>query len=209
MITLAFIVLLLPYQTQLTAPCRERPAANDKTYMTMNAASGSFVRKDRLVNTLALSITPLDEKRFWDKVDKTENCWLWRGCVDHFGYGRFGVKHDTVKKTFLAHRVSFLLAGGSSSVSGCVLHKCDVPNCVAPHHLYAGTRTENSRDMVSKGRSARGERHSQAVLKDSDIPAIRAMWAKGVKQKQIAKMFSVTRPTISMIVNGHLWSHVK
>lgn len=34
-----------------------------------------------------------------------------------------------------------------------VLHKCDVRACVKPDHLFIGTKKDNTRDMMSKGRS--------------------------------------------------------
>jgi hypothetical protein len=34
-----------------------------------------------------------------------------------------------------------------------VLHKCDVPRCVNPSHLYFGDYADNAKDRESRGRS--------------------------------------------------------
>lgn len=33
-----------------------------------------------------------------------------------------------------------------------ILHRCDTPRCVARDHLTLGTKGDNSRDMIAKGR---------------------------------------------------------
>lgn len=35
----------------------------------------------------------------------------------------------------------------------CVCHRCDVPACFNPKHLFMGTHKENTQDMISKGRN--------------------------------------------------------
>ena len=40
------------------------------------------------------------EARFWAKVNKTEDCWLWTGARFNTGYARF----SSGKKSFGAHR---------------------------------------------------------------------------------------------------------
>jgi hypothetical protein len=72
------------------------------------------------------------EKRFWDKVvcGNENDCWLWQGCVVRGGYGqmRFNGKH------IYAHRFSFFLTYGRMPELD-ILHSCDNPRCVNPHHI--------------------------------------------------------------------------
>ena len=78
-------------------------------------------------------------QNFWAKVDKRgpiqdhmdSRCWVWTGCLDKGGYGKF----TTGGRTYRAHRFSFLLATGDEPEV--VAHKCNNPNCVRPSHLDA------------------------------------------------------------------------
>lgn len=153
----------------------------------------------------------MDEKRvarFWQKVDKTDGCWLWKAGVDSFGYGSF----KSGQGTKLAHRISFALAHGREP-GDCVLHSCDVPGCVNPAHLFEGTRTDNHIDKMNKGRGSappvhRGSTHHQAKLHESQIPTIRALIHSGQSYASVARRFGVSKKTIVNIWKGRIWAHV-
>lgn len=87
--------------------------------------------------------------RFWSKVEKSDSgCWIWSAYRDPKGYGTFGFKGKVQK----AHRVAYQLAIGPIPEGAHVLHSCDTPPCVNPAHLRAGTRSDNMRDKVLRGR---------------------------------------------------------
>lgn len=94
------------------------------------------------------------EKRFWIKVKKTDSCWLWMAGKFHFGHGRFKIRN----KNKQAHRVSWEMKNGPIPNGMLVCHKCDVPSCVNPDHLFLGTYKDNMQDSLLKGRNYEANR---------------------------------------------------
>jgi hypothetical protein len=81
------------------------------------------------------------------------------GCV-FFGTGRpevYGRLHRLGGTPVHAHRVAWELYHGPIPDDMCVLHRCDTPRCVAEAHLFLGSKADNSRDMIAKGRG-KGQR---------------------------------------------------
>ena len=73
------------------------------------------------------------EDRFWSKVDKTGDCWIWTGAKAS-GYGiigRGGAGNGYVQ----AHRWSYQAIIGPIPDKYELDHLCRVPACVRPEHL--------------------------------------------------------------------------
>ena len=140
--------------------------------------------------------------RFWSKVDKGV-CWLWQGSSDRGGYGRFKLKRKMRK----AHRVAWELTYGPIPAGMCVLHRCDVPACVYPAHLWIGTVAENNADCRIKGRAAINFGKGNAKLTESQVREIKSLLATRTI-KEISKLYGRGYSTIGHISSGENWSHV-
>lgn len=152
--------------------------------------------------------------RTWDEMveilfsrvveDPQSGCWLWQGCYVGRGYG--GIWYDN--QTLRVHRVSWIHHKGSIPQGICVLHKCDVRNCVNPNHLFLGTKADNIKDMCSKNRNAHldGERNGSTHLTEAQVLAI---YFDNRLQREIAKDYDITRSAISLIKLGKTWKKLK
>ena len=145
-------------------------------------------------------------------------CWMWTAGVTVWGYGSFwiGQRMD-------AHRASWTLHRGPIPSGALVLHRCDRPGhpedisyrrCVRPEHLYLGDDAQNARDMISRRRHWSSSlppklpRPPRDKLNERDVREILARMADGESTASLARRYSVSRPCISMIANGHTWAHV-
>jgi hypothetical protein len=93
------------------------------------------------------------------RVRIENDCWLWQGPTVGRGYGKVGFRGKTAR----AHRVMWELANGEIPAGLYVCHKCDIPSCINPDHLFLGTADENNKDMAQKGRSASGARNARVL----------------------------------------------
>lgn len=143
------------------------------------------------------------KEAFWSRVNKTDLCWNWTGCLSN-GYGTF--------RTQRAHRVAFALSYKGLTKDLLVCHRCDNRACVRPDHLFLGTSSDNARDAYYKGRV---KKLNGPKFQKGNIPhnfcnslsyeqaiEIRKLYSEGVKQVDLAREFKVKRNVIYKIVHN-------
>ena len=146
-----------------------------------------------------MAMTVQDFWNFTNRPSQTD-CWNWKGSLTRYGYGRFWVAAH--KYHVAAHRIAYQLRYGRIPEGMGVCHHCDNKRCVNPRHLFAGTQRDNLADMNRKCRGINRERKGATELSQSDRVLIRRLARLGVMQRRIGKVFGVTQPTISYIVNS-------
>lgn len=148
-------------------------------------------------------------ERFWAKVDKTGDCWVWTGATARNGYGVFRIDGRNVG----AHRFSFHLATGITPGELDVLHACDNPPCVQPDHLFLGTQRDNMADMHAKGRGfipppnpRCGEANNYAKLTWVQVLEIRSLYALGgLTYNRIGARYGIAGEHVGLIVRCRIW----
>jgi hypothetical protein len=100
----------------------------------------------------------LYEKLISKTRQDASGCWLWTGCSFHkrqyaaHRYGYMSVKIEGIWRTKTAHRLMWAAMHGWPTRDQCVCHRCDVPLCCNPEHLFLGTHEDNMQDSRQKGR---------------------------------------------------------
>lgn len=148
-------------------------------------------------------VRPIVE-RFEEKFIRCpmSGCWLWTEHANRAGYGVF---YPRTGEAWLAHRYSWFLVNGPIPDGMLVCHRCDMPACINPAHLFLGTDQDNSDDKIRKSRMRRGSSRTNAKLRESDVVAVLADQRTHV---QIARELGIAPSTISDIKRGKRWRHV-
>jgi len=153
--------------------------------------------------------------RLWEKVEKTEGCWLFQGSLDKEGYGVLRVSR---RKVVAAHRAAWEVTYGPIPAGKDILHHCDVRNCARPDHFFLGDQIANNLDMVAKGRQrgVAGENHPQSRLTAAQVSEIRAAHTpRGPrdgstlrKRQALAEKFGISVAHVIAIQLGTSWRHL-
>lgn len=104
------------------------------------------------------------KKRFLAKIKTPltdEACWEWAGSKsgsNKYGYIMLGSKNTRAHRIMLHWTSAFDLKSKLEAA-----HKCDVPSCVNPNHLFLATHSENIKDCASKGRH--NFNHGKRIIK--------------------------------------------
>lgn len=146
------------------------------------------------------------DSRFWEKVDKSGECWVWTAAKNSAGYGLFG---DS--KKHLVHRISYEIHFGEIPAGLHVCHRCDNPPCLRPEHLFAGTDHDNHMDAMLKGRlKGRVDRRGTGgKLTDDQIREIRRVYQEGgVTGRSLAFCYGISPSSLSKIVRGETYTNL-
>lgn len=150
------------------------------------------------------------EERFWEKVDKSGDCWLWTKSL-RAGYGVFRKSGRLVS----AHRLAYEITNGPIPADLCICHHCDNRQCVNPSHMFLGTHKDNMQDAMGKGRfhfnpkPSYGEKNGMTKLTDDQVRELRNNWPSSESVASIAMRYGVSRWTIQRIVRRKVWKHVE
>ncbi len=124
-------------------------------------------------------------------------CVEWCGPRDPGGYGMVnGIR---------ASHIALMLAGRPLPEGMHALHSCDNPPCVNPDHLAAGTRSQNMRDMVARGRhsSISGDSHHRTILSDAQVEEMRdAYQGRRGEIAELAASYGISANQVSLILRG-------
>lgn len=123
-----------------------RPVCSEANCSQPSASRGlcnKHYMRFRRHGTTSLPETP--EERFWAKVDKSRECWIWTGPIVGGGYGSM---HWDGKMRSAAH-VSLLLAGRPLPEGLVADRTCYEPACINPDHLRPATRKQDQENRRS------------------------------------------------------------
>ena len=140
-------------------------------------------------------IIPKEQReKFWSKVDKSGECWVWTGTLTPKGYGQLWWK-----KNWRAHRFVWLLTYNYLFPELNVCHRCDNRACVNPAHLFLGTHKDNRVDCVLK------DRHYHKLTK-RHVRLLRKMHDTGkYGKRELARIFGVAYGTAWQILDNRIW----
>lgn len=140
---------------------------------------------------------------FHSMPEPNSGCVLWMAKCTPSGHGMLSWR----RKGQMAHRLAWAVHRSPIPDGMCVCHKCDVPSCINPAHLFLGTTQDNTADKMRKGRhrSPKGSRHGEAKLTEQQAAEIRRSTGT---LREAGTLYGVSESTVSLIRNGHIWRHI-
>lgn len=143
-------------------------------------------------------------------------CLLWAGPKNHDRYGVL-YRKPYGRGGVLVHRLAWTLNKGHIPHGLKVLHRCDVPGCIAIDHLFLGTQADNMADMWAKGRGRhvchgkgpKGTAHASAKLNDELVREMRRRHQEGERVCALAREFGIDDSAASRIISRKRWAHVQ
>lgn len=139
--------------------------------------------------------------------EPNSGCWLWTAAVDGRGYPVLNERGKIVK----AHRLSYSHHNGIPIPPShlFVCHKCDVPSCINPAHLFLGTHQDNHKDMMRKGRHGYKVHHGvDNVNSKLNDELVRKLRSDKRPRSVIAQELGVSKSLVYQVRVRKIWKHV-
>ena len=95
------------------------------------------------VASSVLTLDPARRERFWGSVERTAECWIWKGSLSVKGYGVFRLKEAGKSRGRFSHRLSYEMCVGPIPAGMVIDHICHMKACVNPKHLRPVTNKQN------------------------------------------------------------------
>lgn len=136
-------------------------------------------------------------------IIKDDGCWE---CISHSisTSQRYPQIYRGIKTRI--HRYIYEITKGQIPIDMVVMHKCDNVLCINPDHLKLGSQVENLKDMIEKGRDAKGSKLPQSKVTEDDVRKIR----KDKRTlKEISNQYGISQSSVSMIKSKRTWRHVQ
>lgn len=143
--------------------------------------------------------------RFWDRVTKSDGCWVWTGPDAGNGYGIIGRGGRRGGNAYV-HRLSYEIHRGPIPKGMQVCHTCDVRRCVNPDHFFLGDHKANMRDAIAKGRiDTRGAGNAMATTTMEQAKEVLRRGAAGERAPAISRSMGISVGVVRRIINGTRW----
>lgn len=150
---------------------------------------------------------------------QANGCILFTGHRITRGYGLLDVRDESGSRKVYAHRIAYVLSHGPIPEGAFVCHRCDVPACINPEHLFVGTHRDNMVDMVRKGRASGnyavhpapvGEKSHNAKLTEAQVRELKSRYTgRRGELPRLARELGIGLANARLIVRGERWQHVK
>lgn len=112
-------------------------------------------------------------------------------------------------KEVLIHRLVALAYLGENKEKTVVNHINGIKTDNRIENLEWSTPSENIKHAYKTGlKSMKGENHNNSKLTNDQAIEIKKMYLKGLRQREIAEVFSIKQATVSNIVTGRRWKHL-
>ncbi len=126
------------------------------------------------------------------------------------GYAHVKLYYNGKFKQFFVHRmVALAFLGEPPENCNLVCHLDDIKTNNIVTNLMWGDPAENARQMVERGRSARGTKVNTSILTADKVLEVRHLYSLSkYTNKDLSTMFGVKESTIQAITSRRNWRHI-